>query len=289
MSRPRRAGTESEGFVLIDTHVHLYHDRYDEDRADVLLRARDAGVRVLLLPAIDVASVGEAVALSEDNEGLYAMSAIHPSDTREATDEDFGAVRRYCAHARVRAVGESGLDYYWDRSFDEVQQDFLRRHIRLAIETGLPLVLHNREAGSDLIRILREERALSTAPERLRGVFHCFSGPRDLIEPIAELGFHFGLGGLVTFKNAGVAELVEEIPRDRILLETDGPFLAPAPHRGSRNEPAYLVHIAEAVAARLRLSLADVEEMTSSNAAGLFGIEVPPEPSRGDRSIEESP
>jgi TatD DNase family protein len=259
--------------MLVDTHVHLYHERYDEDRGDVLQRAREAGVRAMLLPAIDVASIGEAIVLSERDPGVFAMSAIHPSETRNATDADFDAVRTYCAHDRVCAVGESGLDYYWDRSFDEVQQEYLRRHVRLAVETGLPLVLHNREAGGDILRILREERSRLAGHEALRGVFHCFSGPEDLIEPIAQLGFHFGLGGLVTFKNAGVAELVDKLPRDRILLETDGPFLSPVPFRGKRNEPAYLVPIAEEVARRLGLSMVELAELTTANAANLFGFD----------------
>jgi TatD family hydrolase len=144
--------------MLIDTHTHIYHPRFDEDREAVVERAREAGVAYLFLSAIDVPSIHQALELCERYEGVYAMSALHPSETREATEADFEAVASLCDHPRVVAVGESGLDYYWDRSFDERQHDFFRRHIRLAIEKDLPLILHNREASEDLVRILHEER-----------------------------------------------------------------------------------------------------------------------------------
>lgn len=239
----------------------------------MILRAKAAGVETIVMPAIDVASIHDALALCDKHEGLYAMSAIHPSDTKDATDEDFEAVVAFCDDPRIVAVGESGLDYYWDRSFDEKQQDFFRRHIQLAIEKDLPLILHMRdkqgrdEVHRDMVRILKEEKA-----ENLRGIFHCFGGPAWLVEEAVSLNFLLGIGGTVTFKNSGVAELVADIPLDRIVLETDAPFLAPVPHRGERNEPAYTRLVAEKVAAVKRMGVEELVAQTSATAKRLFGI-----------------
>ncbi|MDX1430474.1 MAG: TatD family hydrolase, partial [Rhodothermales bacterium] len=214
----------------------------------------------------------QALELCELYPGLYAMSALHPSETQDATDEAFEQVVELCSHPRVVAVGETGLDYYWDRSFDERQHEFLRRHIRLALETNLPLVFHNREAGEDLIRIVEEERQAAEHPARLRGVFHCFGGPSSQAGSIERLGFHFGVGGTVTFKNSGVDAIVRELPMERIVLETDAPFLAPVPFRGKRNEPAYLEFVADKVALVKEMSMEEVASITTQNAKRLFGI-----------------
>ncbi|NNE45944.1 MAG: TatD family hydrolase [Rhodothermales bacterium] len=258
--------------MLIDTHVHIYHEKFDDDRDAAIMRAYEAGVKKLLLPAIDIQSIHDALDLGERYDGVYAMAAIHPSETKDASDHDFAEVVELCNDPRVVAVGESGLDYYWDRSFDERQQEFLRLHARLAIDRDLPLILHNREAGEDLVRILQEEKRASPTPERLRGVFHCFGGPAELAGPILDLGFHFGIGGTLTFKNSGVADVVRELPIDRIVLETDAPFLAPAPYRGKRNEPAYVRLVAEKLAEVMELSVDEVARITSANASALFGI-----------------
>ncbi|GIV60360.1 MAG: TatD family hydrolase [Rhodothermaceae bacterium] len=257
--------------MLIDTHAHLYLDRFDEDRDAMLERARAAGVGIILMPAIDVASIHRALRLCETYEGLYAMAALHPSETKTATGEDFAAIAALCDHPKVVAVGESGLDYYWDRSFDERQQAFFRRHIRLAAEKDLPLVLHNRAASEDLVRILREERRALARPERLRGVFHCFEGPAALAEEAAALGFLIGVGGLLVNKKA-VARAVAGAPLSQIVLETDAPYLAPEPHRGRRNEPAYLRLVAERLAELKGLTVEEVERITTGNARRLFGL-----------------
>jgi TatD DNase family protein len=262
--------------MLIDTHAHLYLDRFEADRDDVVARAREAGVGTIVMPAIDVASIHRALALCDRYTDLYAMAALHPSDTKEATETDFAAIEAFCEDPRIVAVGESGLDYYWDRSFDAVQERFFRRHIQLAMRTGLPLILHLRdkqgrdEAHRDMVRILREER--EAAPERLRGIFHCFGGPAWLIEAAIEIGFSLGIGGTLTFKNSGVAELVRAIPLDRIVLETDAPYLAPEPHRGKRNEPAYVRLVAERLAEVRAMSLGEVETATTENARKLFAL-----------------
>ncbi|MBT8399961.1 MAG: TatD family hydrolase [Rhodothermia bacterium] len=258
--------------MLIDTHVHIYHERFDADRHEAIQRAFDAGVERMVLPAIDVPSIHAALELCERYAGLYAMSALHPSETGSATERDFEEVRALCDHPKVVAVGETGLDYYWDRSFDAAQHASLRRHIRLAMETDLPLVLHNREAGEDLVRILREEIKAVDPAMPLQGIFHCFGGPSELVDEVADLGFHYGLGGTLTFKNSGVDKIAAALPVDRIVLETDAPFLAPVPYRGKRNEPAYLPIIAEKMADVMGLSVGEVARITTENAEKLFGF-----------------
>ena len=260
--------------MLIDTHAHIYLDRFDADFPFMMERAWEVGVKAILMPAIDIPSIHLALELCSRYAGLYAMVALHPSETKNATDAHFDEVASLAAEPRVVAIGETGLDYYWDRGFDEKQHDMLRRHIRLAVEKNLPLVFHNREASEDLVRILKEEKEVSKYPERLRGVFHCFGGPTWLGDEVIGLGFHVGIGGTLTFKNAGVPEAIKDISMDRIVLETDAPFLAPVPHRGKRNEPAYVRIVAEKLAETRDLSLLQVARATTENACRLFGIQV---------------
>lgn len=259
--------------MLADTHAHIYLDRFDEDRDAMLQRARDAGVETIVMPAIDVPSIEQAVALCEQYEGLYAMAALHPSETDDATEADFEAVKAWCDDPHVVAVGESGLDYYWDRSFDEKQQTFFRRHIRWAIETDLPLIIHNREATDDVLRILEEEKAAADHPERLRGILHCFVDPPEVAAKARELNFLVGLGGILTFKNSDVDEHARAIPMEQIVVETDAPYLAPEPNRGTRNEPAYVRHVADALARVKDLPVAEVERITTANARRIYGLD----------------
>ena len=258
--------------MLIDTHAHVYLDRFDDDRDAVLQRAREAGVEAVVLPAIDVPSIQQAVDLADRYGGVYAMTALHPSETEGATEADFEAVAAWAGDPRIVAVGESGLDYYWDRSFDEQQHAFFRRHIRLAIEADLPLVIHNREATSDVLRLLREERAASAHPERLRGILHCFVDPPAVAAEAADLGFLVGLGGILTFKNSDVDAHAAAIPLEQIVLETDAPYLAPTPHRGNRNEPAYVRHVATRLAEVKGLPLEEVARATTANARRIYDL-----------------
>ena len=258
--------------ILIDTHAHIYLEQFAEDLEDVITRARDTGVEIILMPAIDIRSIHQALELCDRFSGLFAMAAIHPSDTKTASDEDFEQVQSLCQNANIIAVGESGLDYHWDRSFDATQKKFLRLHARLAISEDLPLILHNREAQDDIIRILKEEKERSEHPERLRGIFHCFGGPPHVVPDIMELGFHFGIGGTLTFKNAGVPDAINEVPIEAIVLETDAPFLAPVPHRGKRNEPSHVRLVAERLAEVRGMTVDAVAEITSQNAKRLFAL-----------------
>lgn len=258
---------------LIDTHAHVVIDRFDGDREEVLRRALEAGVGTIVIPAIDVPSIHAALDLASRHDGLYVMAALHPSETRDATDADWLEVERLSLEPRVVAIGETGLDYYWDRSFDERQQDFLRRHIALAEDRDLPLVFHDREASDDLVGIVAEAKAASTKPERIRGIFHCFGGPADHAARVLGLGFHVGIGGTITFRNSGVADGIRGVPLERIVLETDAPFLAPVPHRGKRNEPAYIRLVAEHLAVDREVSAEEIAAVTTGNAKRVFGLD----------------
>jgi len=246
--------------MLFDTHAHIYLDRFDADRDDVIKRAREAGVKTIAMPAIDVPSMDLIVDLCARHDGLYGMAGLHPTETKDAGDADFDSVRAFAKEDKVVAIGETGLDYYWDDSYKEKQQEFLRRHIRLAAEMDLPLVFHNRDSSEDLVRVVREEQEAAEDARRIRGIFHCFSGPKWLADEIMDLGFHVGLGGTLTFKNGGVPETITDIPLERIVIETDAPFLAPVPKRGKTNEPAFTAHTAAC--------LAEVRGMARSHLPG---------------------
>ena len=266
--------------MLVDTHAHLYLDAFDADRDAVVARARAGGVGVVLQPAVDVASIDAALALCDAYAGVHAMAAVHPTYVADAAPDALARVGAALDDDRVLAVGESGLDYYWSRDHEEAQRDSLRAHARLAARRGLPLVLHNRDvkgsddASRDLVQIVREVQAEGGAA--LGGVFHCFGGPPWLAAEVLDLGFHVGLGGTLTFKNAGVAEAVADVPLDRIVLETDAPYLAPAPHRGARNEPAHTALVARRLAEVRGLSVGEVAERTTATARALFAIPTPP-------------
>ena len=262
--------------TLVDTHVHLYADAFDADRGAVVERARAAGVRQMLLPAVDLASIRTSLELAERHAGVFAMAGIHPTYVKDAPDDAVDQVEPLL-QSKVTAVGETGLDYYWSTDHADRQRDSLRDHARLAARHDLPVVLHVRdkngsdECARDVVSILREVRAESGG-ERLHGVFHCFGGPDWLTAEVLDLGFHVGLGGTLTFKNAGVPRATAEIPLDRIVLETDGPYLAPVPHRGKRNEPAYVALVAEKLAEVRGLSVGEVAEATTATARRLFRL-----------------
>ena len=266
--------------MIVDTHAHLYLDAFDADRDAVVERARAAGVETVLQPAVDVASIGRALDLCDRYRGVWAMAALHPTYVADAEPDALDHVEAALADDRVLAVGESGLDYYWSREHEEAQRDSLRAHARLAIRYGLPLVLHNRDtkesddASRDLVQILKEVQGEGEGT--LGGVFHCFGGPPWLAAEVLDLGFHVGLGGTLTFKNSGVAEAVADVPLDRIVLETDAPYLAPSPHRGTRNEPAYTALVARRLADLRGLPVEAVAERTTATARDLFAIPTPP-------------
>jgi len=271
-ARPRPADLRPPATIvpLIDSHCHLDQDAFDADRDAVIARARAGGVeRMITIGAGGpLASNHAAVALAERDAGIFAAVAVHPHDASEVTDETYVELRRLWAHPKVVAVGETGLDYYYRHSTPEAQREHLRRFVREAGRAGLPLVIHCRDAYADLLTIFREEDAGT-----IGGVIHCFSGTSADAEACLALGFALSFSGIVTFKNAGeLREIVRATPPDRLLIETDAPFLAPVPHRGKRNEPALVRHVAEEVARATARPLAEIAALTSANAERVFRL-----------------
>lgn len=255
---------------LIDSHCHLDQDAFADDRAAVIARARAAGVgRMITVGAGGpLASNHAAVAIASDDPDIFAAVAVHPHDASEITDDTWDELRRLWAHPKVVAVGETGLDYYYEHSPAEVQQRHLRRFVREAGRAGLPLVIHCRDAYPDLLRIFAEEDAAA-----IGGVIHCFSGTPAEAEACLKLGFALSFSGIVTFKTAGpLRDAVRLTPPDRILIETDAPFLAPLPHRGKRNEPALVRRVAEEIATALGVDLAEVAARTTANTERAFRL-----------------
>lgn len=254
----------------IDTHAHVTAEAFDADRTEVLRRARDAGVAILCV-GDNLASSNEAIELVQGADDLWATAGVHPHYAHQAPLEPGvleTALEELLERPRVVAVGEVGLDYHYDFSPREVQQQVFRRQIRLARKVQKPLIIHNRKSDEDVVRILQEERAWEVG-----GVFHCFWGDEALAKTVLEMGFYIGVGGPVTFKKSDeLRAVVKEVPRERIIVETDAPYLAPVPYRGRRNEPAYVLETAKMLAQLLEMSLDELADLTSRNARRLFRL-----------------
>lgn len=254
----------------IDSHCHLDEVRFDADREEVIGRALAAGVaQMVTVGASDGMQANHAaVALAVAHAAIHATVGIHPHDARLVDDAAIAELRGLAANPRVVAIGETGLDYYYDHSPREQQREAFRRFVALARECGLPLVIHLRDAYDDAVTILREERAAE-----IGGVIHCFSGDRGNARDFLDLGFDLSFSGIVTFRTAEELRAVAAmVPADRFLIETDAPYLAPIPHRGKRNEPAFVVHTAAAIAAVRGESVVDVIRATSANTRRLFRL-----------------
>ncbi|MDQ3051980.1 MAG: TatD family hydrolase [Bacteroidota bacterium] len=255
---------------LVDTHIHLYANDYDTDRDDLIVAARKSGVQRFCLPNIDTESLGGMLALSAKWKNVcFPMFGLHPCSVKEDYKKQLDVIYRSLQLNREQAVGigETGLDFYWDLTHKKEQMDALLVQAQWAREMKLPLVIHSRNSTQEIIDLLK----LLNAPD-LTGVFHCFSGTADQAEQIIALGFYLGIGGVVTFKNSGLDTILPGLPLDRILLETDGPYLAPVPFRGKRNEPAYLKIITEKIAAIKSVSAEVIAEATTANAEMLFQL-----------------
>jgi TatD DNase family protein len=271
-SRPRAIDLAPPATVvpLIDSHCHLDQAAFADDRDAVIARARAAGVgRMITVGAGGpLASNRAAVAIAESDPDIFAAVAVHPHDASDIEDATWDELRALWAHPKVVAVGETGLDYYYEHSPADVQQRHLRRFVREAGRAGLPLVIHCRDAYPDLLRIFREEDAAA-----IGGVIHCFSGTPAEAEACLALGFALSFSGIVTFKTADqLRDAARLTPPDRILIETDAPFLAPPPFRGKRNEPALVRKVAEEIARVLGRDLADAAALTVANTARAFRL-----------------
>jgi TatD DNase family protein len=255
---------------LIDTHTHLDFPQFDDDRERVIERAANAGVRAIVDVGTDLASSQAAVALAEAYSQVYAAVGVHPHDAKTLTEEMLEELRALASHPKVVAVGEIGLDFYRDLSPRDKQRRAFQQQLALAREIGKPVIIHDREAHTEVMDILRH---WVEGSHKSVGVLHCFSGDLVMAQEAIELGFYISIAGPVTFKNARrLRELVRQLPLEKLLVETDCPYLTPQPHRGKRNEPAYVKLVAQEVARIKELSLEEVARITSDNAQALFAL-----------------
>lgn len=254
--------------TLADTHCHLYLQQFDKDLNNVLKRALEADIKHIFLPAIDWPSIEAMEKLNHPEITFYKMAGIHPCSVEENLPVDAAKLFELCNSDDFAAVGETGLDYYWNTDFVDEQKKSLRIHCEISRETGKPIVLHNRDSTTDLLDIIEEEQ-----DGRLSGVWHCFTGTEEEGKRALDLGLYLGVGGVATFKNSGVDRVLTGLPLDFLILETDAPYLTPAPHRGKRNEPAYIKLIAKKLSSIKDLSLEEIAEITTKNAFRLFSID----------------
>lgn len=252
--------------MLTDTHTHLDAIQFEEDRHEVIARAKETGVTRIVNVGFNRETIPTTMALAEQYDFIYAAIGWHPQDAQHMREGDLEWIEGLCQHEKVVAIGEIGLDYYWDKSFMEVQKRIFREQIRLAKKVGLPIVIHNRDAHLDILTILKEEAAAEVG-----GIMHCFSGSWETAKQCLAMNFYISFGGPVTFKNAKQPkEVLAQVPLDRLLLETDAPYLTPHPYRGKRNESSYVSLVAEAAAEIHGMTLEELARITTNNAARLL-------------------
>lgn len=253
---------------MIDTHSHIYLPKFEEDREAVHQRAAEAGVTGILMPAIDFDSIPQMEKLSHPEIAFYKMAGIHPCDVEESLAEDLEQkLTDYCSRDDFYGVGETGLDYYWSTEQMEEQKQSFHMHCKVAKQVGKPVIIHNRESTEDMLNIIEEEQDGS-----LKGIWHCFNGTVEEGKRAIDLGLYLGIGGVVTFKNAGVDKTVAQLPLEKMMLETDAPYLSPTPKRGKRNEPAFMKYTAQKLADIFGMSLEEIDTQTTETAKQLFGI-----------------
>ena len=280
---------------MIDTHCHIDEEAFEPDREEVIARQQQSGVQAMIVPGVNVASINSVMELCHAHPGYcYPALGLHPEDVKADWREQLATVEAAIRAHRdeLVAIGEIGLDYYWDKTFKEEQKEVLRRQLLLARELNLPVILHNREATEDILSIVNtiaNDQSPVTNDQspitnhQLRGVFHCYSGSKETAEIILKMGFYLGIGGVLTFKNSKLSETLKELNQssitnhqlpitNRLLLETDAPYMAPTPHRGERNESRFMALVAERLAQVLNVSVDEIIEATSANARQLFGI-----------------
>ncbi|MGE8037597.1 hydrolase TatD [Lysinibacillus sp. KCTC 33748] len=255
--------------MFIDTHVHLNADQYEEDLQEVIDRALEAKVETMVVVGFDRKTIEKTMQLVEQYDFVYGVIGWHPVDAIDCKQEDLDWIEELAAHPKIVGIGETGLDYYWDKSPKDVQQALFRKQIHLAQKLNLPIIIHNRDATGDVVQILREENAASVG-----GVMHCFSGSVETAHECIAMNFMISLGGPVTFKNARMPkEVATEIPVEHLMIETDAPYLAPHPYRGKRNEPAFVPLVAEEIARLKGLPIEEIAQVTTTNAKKFFKID----------------
>ncbi|AEB22232.1 MULTISPECIES: TatD family hydrolase [Bacillus] len=252
--------------MLFDTHAHLNAEQFDTDLEEVIARAKAEKVERIVVVGFDKPTITRAMELIEEYHFIYAAIGWHPVDAIDMTEEDLTWIKELSSHEKVVAIGEMGLDYHWDKSPKDIQKEVFRKQIALAKEVNLPIIIHNRDATEDVVTILKEEGA-----EEVGGIMHCFTGSAEVARQCMDMNFYISFGGPVTFKNAKKPkEVAKEIPNDRLLIETDCPFLTPHPFRGKRNEPSYVKYVAEQLAELKGLTYEEIASITTENAKRLF-------------------
>lgn len=254
--------------LLTDTHTHLYYETDQEKQNLLMERCFAFDVKRLFLPNVDaksIAMIDQLVAKYPEN--CFAMAGLHPCDVKEDYEEQLSVIYNSIADRSIYAIGEIGIDLYWDKSTLSIQQDAFKKQISWAKDLGLPIVIHCREAFDEVFEVLDSEK-----DDRLRGIFHCFTGDLVQAKRAIDLNFYLGIGGVVTYKKAGLDLVLADIPLSDIVLETDSPYLAPVPYRGKPNESSYLIHIAQKVADIYGISLEEVADVTTENSKMVFGL-----------------
>ncbi|HMI77683.1 MAG TPA: TatD family hydrolase [Ferruginibacter sp.] len=254
--------------MLIDTHCHLYLDEFKTDIEDVIKRAEAEGVQNFYLPAIDSSEIDNMLLLEKKFPGkCMVMMGLHPCSVKENYVTELAIVKEWLSRRKFVAVGEIGLDFYWDKTFTVQQYEAFRMQVELSLQYNLPIVIHTRNAMQETIDVVKE-----FVPRGVKGIFHCFGGTYENAREIIDAGFYLGIGGVVTYKKAGLAEVLEKIDLKHLVLETDSPYLTPVPYRGKRNESNYLKYIVEKLALIKNVPAEKVAEITSSNAKKIFGL-----------------
>jgi TatD DNase family protein len=254
--------------LFTDTHTHLYYEIDLQKRAGLVARCINNNVERLFLPNVDVSSVSKVFDLADAYPDMcYPMLGLHPCSVKAGWEDELNAIKLAADQHKIFAIGEIGIDLYWDKTTLDEQVKAFKTQIAWAKQFKLPIVIHCREAFNEVFEVLQQEK-----DENLRGIFHCFTGNVEQAHEVIDLGFYLGIGGVITYKNAGLAEVVAQIDLNRIVLETDSPYLAPVPHRGKPNESAYLVFVAQKVAEVKQVSIEEVAALTTENSRLIFGV-----------------
>lgn len=254
--------------MITDTHTHLYSEQFDEDRNEMMQRAKEAGVYRFFIPAID-SSYTESMFNLESNfkDDVFLMMGLHPTSVKENYKEELAHVKKWIDKRDFYAIGEIGIDLYWDKSFLTQQQEAFRTQIQWAKEKKLPIVIHCREAFDEIFEVLETEKS-----DDLFGIFHCFTGTLEQAKKAISYNMKLGIGGVATFKNGKIDQFLHQIDIKHIVLETDAPYLAPTPFRGKRNESSYITQVVEKLAAIYEISFEEIAEITTQNSKDVFGI-----------------
>ena len=254
--------------IITDTHTHLYSDQFDEDRNDVIQRALDAGVSRFFIPAIDSTFLESMLKLENDfPENTFLMMGLHPTHVKENVEEELAFVKKWLDQRTFYAVGEIGIDLYWDKTFLKQQQHAFKQQIKWAKEKKLPIAIHCRDAFDEIFEILEEEKGTD-----LFGIFHCFTGNLEQAKKAISYNLKLGIGGVVTFKNGKIDQFLNEIPLEHIVVETDAPYLAPTPFRGKRNETSFITKVVDKLSDIYQIAPEEVAEITTKNSKDIFGI-----------------